>query len=220
MTNHRRKNKESGSLLQKEMNLIEKDITIMKNPQAAEEENESLLQKEMNLIEKDITIMKNLQAAEEDQIVIEEVPATGAITVVNTTRSMTGDIGININADTSIFHIEDRTHQNTGGETITTIMNLDQGHQHTRDIKLIKKTVQKEEGDIEIHLGDQGKRDEETTRLITERDMKNTVVHIVDGKLLGKISHREIEVLITRTLARKETETKMTIASRMEKEIP
>ena len=192
MTNHRRKNKENGSLLQKEMNLIEKDITIM----------------------------KNLQAAEEDQIVIEEVPATGAITVVNTTRSMTGDIGININADTSIFHIEDRTHLNTGGETITTIMNLDQGHQHTRDIKLIKKTVQKEEGDIETHLGDQGKRDEETTRLITERDMKNTVVHIVDGKLLGKISHREIEVLITRTLARKETETKMTIASRMEKEIP
>ena len=161
MTNHRRKNKENGSLLQKEMNLIEKDITIM----------------------------KNLQAAEEDQIVIEEVPATGVITVVNTIRSMTGDIGINTNADTSIFHIEDCTHQNTGGETITTITNLDQGHQHTRDIKLIKKTEQKEEGDIETHLDDQGKRDEETSRLITVRDMKNTAVHIVDEKLLGKISH-------------------------------
>ena len=192
MTNHRRKNKENGSLLQKEMNLIEKDITIM----------------------------KNLQAAEEDQIVIEEVPATGAITVVNTTRSMTGDIGINTNADMSIFHIEDRTHQNTGGETITTIMNLDQGHQHTRDIKLIKKTVLKEEGDIETHLDDQGRKDQDTTHLMTARDMKNTVVHIVNRKLLGKKSHREIEVLITRTLALKETETKMTIASRMEKEIP
>ena len=192
MTNHRRKNKENGSLLQKEMNLIEKDITIM----------------------------KNLQAAEEDQIVIEEVPATGVITVVNTIRSMTGDIGINTNADTSIFHIEERTHQNTGGETITTIMNLDQGHQHTRDIKLIKKTVLKEEGDIETHLDDQGRKDQDTTHLMTARDTKNTVVHIANRILLGRISHREIEVLKTRTLVLKETETKMTIASRMEKEIP
>ena len=161
MTNHRRKNKENGSLLQKEMNLIEKDITIM----------------------------KNLQAAEEDQIVIDEVPAIGVITVVNTIRSMTGDTGINTNADTSILHIEERTHQNTGGETITTITNLDQGHQHTRDIKLIKKTVLKEEGDIETHLDDQGRKDQDTTHLMTARDMKNTVVHIVDGKLLGKINH-------------------------------
>ena len=174
----------------------------------------------MSLIEKDITTKKNLQAATGDLIAIDEVPAIGVITVVNTIRIMTGDTGVNTNADMSILPIEERTHQNTGGETTTMIMNQDQGHQHTRDIKLIKKTVLKEEGDIETHLDDQGKRDEETTRLITARDMKNTVVHIVDGKLLGKISHREIEVLTTRTLACKEIETKMTIASRMEKEIP
>ena len=192
MTNHRRKNKENGSLLQKEMNLIEKDITIM----------------------------KNLQAAEEDQIVIDEVPAIGAITVVNTIRSMTGDTGVNTNADTSILHIEERTHQNTGGETTTMIMNQDQGHQHTQDIKLIKKTVLTEEGDIETHLDDHGRKDQGTTHLMTARDMKNTVVHIANRIILGRKSHREIEVLITRTLVPKETETKMTIALRMEKVIP
>ena len=161
----------------------------MTNHRLRNKENGLLLQKEMSLIEKDITIKKNLQAAAEDLTAIDEVPAIGVITVVNTIRSMTGDTGVNTNADTSILHIEERTHQNTGGETTTMIMNQDQDHQHTLDIKLIKKTVQKEEGDIETHLDDQGKRDEETSRLITVRDMKNTAVHIVDEKLLGKISH-------------------------------
>ena len=124
----------------------------------------------MSLIEKDITIKKNLQAAAEDLTAIDEVPAIGVITVVNTIRSMTGDTGVNTNADTSILHIEERTHQNTGGETTTMIMNQDQGHQHTRDIKLIKKTVLTEEGDIETHLDDQGRKDQDTTHLMTARD--------------------------------------------------
>ena len=192
----------------------------MTNHRLRNKENGLLLQKEMSLIEKDITIKKNLQAAAEDLTAIDEVPAIGVITVVNTIRSMTGDTGVNTNADMSILPIEERTHQNTGGETTTMIMNQDQGHQHTQDIKLIKKTVLTEEGDIETHLDDHGRKDQGTTHLMTARDTKNTVVHIANRIPLGRKSHQEIEVLITRTLARKETETKMTIASRMEKEIP
>ena len=192
MTNHRLKNKENGLLLQKEMSLIEKGITTK----------------------------KNLQAATGDLIAIDEVPAIGVITVVNTIRIMTGDTGVNTNADMSILPIEGHTHQNTGEEITTMIMNQDQDHQHTLDIKLIKKTVRTEEGDTETHLDDHGRKDQGTTHLMTARDTKNTVVHIANRILLGRKSHREIEVLITRTLVLKETETKMTIASRMEKEIP
>ena len=164
--------------------------------------------------------MKNQQAAEGDTIVIVEVLAIEANTVGTTTRITTGDTGVNTNADMSILTIGGHTHQNTGEEITTMIMNQDQDHQHTLDIKLIKKTVQTEEGEIETHLDDHGRKDQGTTHLMTARDTKNTVVHIANRIPLGRRNQQEIEVLITRTMIPKETETKMTIALRMEKVIP
>ena len=173
----------------------------------------------MNLIEKDITTMKNLQAAEGDTIVTVEVLAIEANTVGTTTRITTGDTGVNTNADMSILTIGGHTHQNTGEEITTMIMNQDQDHQHTLDIKLIKKTVRTEEGEIETHLDDHGRKDQDTTHLMMERGTKNIVVHIANRIPLGRRNQQEIEVLITRTTIPKDTETKMTIALRIEKVI-
>ena len=103
--------------------------------------------------------MKNLQAAAGDMIVTAEVLAIEANTVGTTIRIMTEDIGVNTNVDMSIPPIEGHTHQNTGEEITTMIMNQDQDHQHTLDIKRIKKTVRTEEGAIETHLDDHGRKE-------------------------------------------------------------
>ena len=173
----------------------------------------------MNLIEKDITTMKNLQAAAGDTIVTAEVLAIEANTVGTTIRITTGDTGVNTNADMSILTIGGHTHQNTGEEITTMIMSQDQDHQHTLDIKLIKKTVQAEEGAIEIHLDDHGRKDQDITHLMMEIDTKNIIAHIANRTPLGRRNLQEIEVLITRTTIHKDTETKMTIALRIEKVI-
>ena len=173
----------------------------------------------MNLIEKDITTMRNLQAAAGDTIVTAEVLVIEANTVGTTTRIMTGDTGVNTNADMSILTIGGHTHQNTGEEITTMIMNQDQDHQHTLDIKLIKKTVQAEEGAIETHLDDHGKKDQDTTHLMMEKDTKNIVAHIANRTPLERRNQQEIEVLITRTTTPKNTEIKMTIVLRIEKVI-
>ena len=180
----------------------------------------------MNLIEKDITTMKNQQAAEGDTIVIAEVLAIEANTAGITTQIMTGDTGVKTNADMSILIIGGYTHQNIEEEITIMIMNQDQDHQHTLDITLIKKTVQAEEGAIEIHLDDLGihlddlgRRDQDTTRLMMERDTKNIVVHIANRTPLGRRNQLEIEVLTTRTTIPKDTETRMTIALQIKKAI-
>ena len=173
----------------------------------------------MNLIEKDITTMKNQQAAEGDTIVIAEVLAIEAITAGITTRIMTGDTGVKTNADMSILTIGGHTHQNIEEEITIMIMNQDQDHQHTLDITLIKKTVQAEEGAIEIHLDDHGRKDKDTTHLMMERDTKNIVVHIANRTPLGRRNQLEIEVLTTRTTIPKDTETRMTIALQIKKAI-
>ena len=139
----------------------------------------------MNLTEKDITTMKNLQAAEGDTIVIVEVLAIEANIVGTTTRITTGDTGVNTNADMSILTIGGHTHQNTGEEITTMIMNQDQGHQHILDIKLNKKTVWIEEGEVENRLDDCGRKDQGTIHPMTARNMKNIKTHITNMRLHG-----------------------------------
>ena len=139
----------------------------------------------MNLIEKDITIMKNQQAVEGDTIVIVEVLAIEANTVETITRIMTGDTGVNTNADMSILTIGGHTHQNTGEEITTMIMNQDQDHQHIPDIELNKKTARIEEGEAENRLIDDERKDQDTTHLMTAIDMKNIKVHIANRRPYG-----------------------------------
>ena len=172
----------------------------------------------MNLIEKDITTMKNLLAAEGDTIVIVEVLAIEAITVETITRIMTEDTGVNTKTDTSTLTTGGLTHQNTGEGITTMIMSQDQDHQHTLDIKLTKKTVWVEEGAIEIHLDDQGRRGQDITHLMMETDTKNIVAHIVNKTPLERRNQQEIEVPITWKTTPKNTEIKMTIALRIKKE--
>ena len=125
----------------------------------------------------------------------------------------------NINVDMNIPPAEGHTHQNTGEEITIMIMNQDQDHQHTLDIKSIKKTARTEEGEIETRLDDHARKDKGTTHLMTTRDTKNTKVHIANRRLLMKRSHQEIEALITRATNLIETRTKMIVVSRMEKVI-
>ena len=119
----------------------------------------------------------------------------------------------------TILTIGKRTHLKIGEENTTMIMSQDQDHQHILDIKLTKKTVWIEEGAIEIHLDDQGRRGQDITHLMMEIDTKNIVAHTVNRTPLERRNQQEIEVLITRTTIPKDTETKMTIALRIEKVI-
>ena len=136
----------------------------------------------MNLIEKDITTMKNQQAVEGDTIVIVEVLAIEANTVETITRIMTGDTGVNTNADMNVPLIGGHIHQTTEEETITMIMNQDQDHQHIPDIELNKKTTRIEEGEAENRLVDDERKDQDTTHLMTAIDMKNIKVHIANRR--------------------------------------
>ena len=170
----------------------------------------------MNLIEKDIT-MKYLLVVEGDTIVTVEVLAIEANTVGTTTRITIEDTGANINVDMTILTIGKRIHLKTGEENTTMIMSQDQDHQHTLDIKLTKKTVWVEEGAIEIHLDDQGRRGQDITHLMMETDTKNIVAHIVNKTPLERRNQQEIEVPITWKTTPKNTEIKMTIALRIKK---
>ena len=115
--------------------------------------------------------------------------------------------------------VEEHTHQNTGEEITIMTTNQDQDHQHTLDIKSIRKTARTEEGEIETRLDDRGRKDQGTTHLMTARDMKNTKVHIANRRPLRRRNQQEIEALITRAMILKETGTKTTTALRMEKVI-
>ena len=140
--------------------------------------------------------MKNLLVVEGDTIVTVEVLAIEANTVGTTTRITTEDTGANINVDMTILTIGKRTHLKTGEENTTMIMSQDQDHQHILDIKLTKKTVRTEEGAIEIHLDDHGKKDQDTTHLMMEKDTKNIVAHIANRTPLERRNQQEIEVPI------------------------
>ena len=85
--------------------------------------------------------MKYLLVVEGDTIVTVEVLAIEANTVGTTTRITIEDTGANINADMTILTIGKRTHLKTGEENTTMIMSQDQDHQHTLDIKSIRKTA-------------------------------------------------------------------------------
>ena len=163
--------------------------------------------------------MKNLQAAAGDMIVTAEVLAIEANTVGTTIQTMTEDIGININVDMNIPLVEEHTHQNTGEEITIMTTNQDQDHQHTLDIKSIRKTARTEEGEIETRLDDRERKDQGTTHLMTARDMKNIKAHIVNRRPHGMKNQQETEVLTTRTMILKETWTKTTTALRMGKVI-
>ena len=173
----------------------------------------------MNRIEKDIITMKNLQAAAGDTIVTAEVLVIEANTVGTTTRITTGDTGVNTNADMSVLPIEGHTHQNTGEEITTMIMNQDQDHQHTLDIKSIRKTAEIVEGEQETRLDDRAMKDKGITHLMTTKDTKNAKARIANEKLLMKKHHQEIEALITRATNLIETRSEMIIVSGMKKVI-
>ena len=163
--------------------------------------------------------MKNLLVVEGDTIVIVEVLAIEANTVGTTTQITIEDTGANINVDMTTLTIGKRTHLKTGEENTTMIMSQDQDHQHILDIKLNKKTVWIEEGEVENRLDDCERKDQGTTHLMTARDMKNTKVHIANRRPPRRKNQQEIEALITRTKILKETGTKKTTALRMEKVI-
>ena len=163
--------------------------------------------------------MKNHQAVLGDMIVTAEALAIEANTVGTTIQTMTEDIGININVDMNIPLVEEHTHQNTGEEITIMTTNQDQDHQHTLDIKSIRKTAQTVEGETETRLDDHAKKDKGITHLMTTKDTKNAKVRIANKKLLMKKHHQEIEALITRATNLIETRTKMIVVSRMEKVI-
>ena len=159
--------------------------------------------------------MKNLQAAAGDMIVTAEVLAIEANTVGTTIRIMTGDTGVNTNADMSILPIEGHTHQNTGEEITIMTTNQDQDHQHTLDIKSIRKTAQTVEGETETRLDDHAMTDEGITHLMTTKDMKAAKARIAIERLPMKKHHQEIEVLIIRATNLIETRSEMITVSGM-----